>query len=148
MAYAPREDSDQPGHPPSLIRDFISSLSTWGKLRSLVIIRAHNQASDQAGRMVRLIWPPSLIWVFAGCRGHFVGFDMRQLILLLFRINNTDFCYFEAFYFLKHSEKARVFMYPCTCMLISVYHVILQTSSNTHPYLSRQSMRLTVHIAF
>ena len=110
MAYAPREDSDQPGHPPSLIRDFISSLSTWGKLRSLVIIRAHNQASDQAGRMLRLIWPPSLIWVFAGCRGHFVGFDMRQLILLLSRINNTDFCYFEAFYFLKHYEKARVFL--------------------------------------
>ena len=54
----------------------------------------------------------------------------------------------KAFYFLKLAEKARVFMYPCTCTLVSVYYVILQTSSNTHLYLSRRSTRLTVHIAF
>ena len=42
---------------------------------------------------------------------------MRWLILLCFTcINNTDFCYFKAFFFLKLSDKARVFMYPCTCM--------------------------------
>ena len=39
------------------------------------------------------------------------------------------------------------FMYPCTCMLVSVYYVILQTSYSTHLYLSRRSTRLTVHIA-
>ena len=39
-------------------------------------------------------------------------------------------------------------MYPSTCMRVSVYYVILQTSSTTHLYLSRRSMRLTVHIAF
>ena len=120
-----------------------SSLSTWGKLRSLAIIRAHSQASDQAERM------PRPIGVFAGRKGYFVGFVMRRLVLLcLTCINNTDFCYFEAFYFLKLPEKARDFMYPCTCMFISVYYVILQTSSNTHLYLSRRSTRLTVHIAF
>ena len=112
-----------------------SSLSTWGKLSSLAIIRAHSEASNQAGRM------PRLIWVFAGRKGHFVGFVMRRLILLcLTCVNNTDFCYFEAFYFLKLPEKAS--------MLVSVYYVILQTSSNTHLYLSRRSTRLTVHIAF
>ena len=118
-------------------------LSTWGKLRSLAIIRAHSEASEQTGRM------PRLIWVFAWRKGHFVGFVMRRLILLcLTCVKNTDFCYFEAFYFLKLPEKARVFMYPCTCMLVSVYYVILQTSSNTHLYRSWWSTHLTVHIAF
>ena len=103
-----------------------SSLSTRGKLRSLAIIIAHSEASDQTGRM------PRLIWVFAGCKDHFVCFVMRQLILLcLTCVNKTDFCYFEAFYFLNLPEKVRVFIYPCTCMLVSVYYVILQTSSNT-----------------
>ena len=65
---------------------------------------------------------------------------MRRLILLcLTCVNDTDFCYFEAFYFLKLPEKARVFMYPCMCMLVSVYYVILQTNSNTQLYLSRWS---------
>ena len=81
------------------------------KLKSLAIIRAHSEAADQTG------WMPRLIWVFAGRKGHFVGFVMRRLILLcLTCVNNTDFCYFEAFYFLKLSEKARLFIYQCTCM--------------------------------
>ena len=50
MAYAPREDSDQPGHP-------LGSLPThW----------AHIEDYDQTGRM------PRLIWVFAGRKDHFV----------------------------------------------------------------------------
>ena len=53
-----------------------SSLSTWGKLKSLAIIRAHSEASDQTG------WKPRLIWVFAGRKGHFVGFVMRLLLCL------------------------------------------------------------------
>ena len=100
-----------------------SLLSTWGKRRSLAVIRAHSEASDQTGRL------PRLIWVFAGRKVHFIAFVMRRLILLcLICVSNTDFCYFEAFYFLKLSEEARIFIYPCTCMLVSV---ILQTSSNT-----------------
>ena len=68
-----------------------SSLSTWRKLRSVTIIRAHSQASDQAARM------PRLMWVFVGRKGHFVGFVMRRLVLLgLTCVSNTDFCYFEA----------------------------------------------------
>ena len=95
-------------------------LSTWRKLRSLAIIRAHSEASDQTGQMTRLFW------VFAWCKGHFLDFVMRRLILLCLPcVNNTDFCYFKAFYFLKLPEKTRVFMYPCTCMLVSVYYVIL-----------------------
>ena len=55
----------------------------------------------------------------------------RLILLCLTCVNNTDLCYFEAFYFLKFPEKARVFTYPCTCMLVSVYYVTLQTCSNT-----------------
>ena len=52
-----------------------SSLSTWVNLRSLAIIRAHSEASDQTGRM------PRLIWVFAGRKDYFVGFVMRRCVL-------------------------------------------------------------------
>ena len=50
-----------------------SSLSTWRKLGSLATHWAHSKDSDQTGRM------PRLIWVFAGCTGHFVGFVMSWL---------------------------------------------------------------------
>ena len=50
------------------------SLSAWRNLGSLATIWAHGEDSDQTGQM------PRLIWVFAGCTGHFVGFDMLPLI--------------------------------------------------------------------
>ena len=64
MACAPSEDSDRPGHPPSLIS---SSLFAWKKLGSLATHWAHR-------------WMPRLIRVFAGHTCHFVGFVMRWLI--------------------------------------------------------------------
>ena len=51
-----------------------SSLSPWGKLESLATHWVHSEDSDQTGRM------PKLIWVFAGCTCHFVGFVTTQLI--------------------------------------------------------------------
>ena len=69
MACAPSEDSDQPGHPPSLIK---SLLSAWKKLGSLATHWAHSKDSDQTG------WMPRLIRVFAGRTCHFVGFVMRE----------------------------------------------------------------------
>ena len=62
-------------------------------------------------------------------------------IIVFWFVYNTDFCYFDAFYFLKLPQKAMVFMYPCTCMLVSTYYVILQKSSSTHIYHSRRSTR-------
>ena len=53
-----------------------SSLSAWRKLGSLATHWAHSKDSDQTG------WMPRLIWVFAGCTGHFIGFVMMQLIYL------------------------------------------------------------------
>ena len=50
-----------------------SSLSTWRNIASSPTNWAHCEDSDQTVRMSRLIW------VFAGRKGHFVGFVMRWL---------------------------------------------------------------------
>ena len=54
---APREDTDQPGHPPVWSE---SSLSAWRKVGSLATHWTHSEGSDQTGRM------PRLFWVFVG----------------------------------------------------------------------------------
>ena len=55
--YAPSEDSDQSGHPPSLIRVFaVRSMDSLGPR----FLHAGSENSDQTWRMSRLIW------VFAG----------------------------------------------------------------------------------
>ena len=54
---APSEDSDQPGHPPSLIRVFAVRMK---KAWVLSYPLSTSEDSDQTGRM------PRLIWVFAG----------------------------------------------------------------------------------
>ena len=47
------EDSDQPRHPPSLIRDFAACMKN---LESLAILGAHGVDSDQPARKRSLIW--------------------------------------------------------------------------------------------
>ena len=77
MACANSEDSDQPGHLPSLIWVFAIRMK-----KALVLsYRMSAQwrlwsdwADAQAGRM------PRLIWVFAGCTWHFVGFVIWRLL--------------------------------------------------------------------
>ena len=63
---APSEDSDQPGHPPSLIRVFAVRLKKAWVLRYPLSI--YGGDSDQTGRL------PRLIRGFAGCICEFVGF--------------------------------------------------------------------------
>ena len=60
----PSEDSDQPRHPPSLIRVF--ACAQW-VAKGPMFLHADSEGSDQTGQM------PKLIWVFAG----------RTLILLV-----------------------------------------------------------------
>ena len=69
MAYAPSEDSDQPWHPPSLIRVFAVRMK---KLGSLATHWVHSEDSDQTELMPHL----SLRWAHS----HFVGFVMRWLV--------------------------------------------------------------------
>ena len=59
---APSEDSDQPGHLPSLIRVF--TCAQWDPS----FLHADSEDSDQTGRM------PRLIRLFAGRTCHFVVF--------------------------------------------------------------------------
>ena len=54
-----------------------SSPSAWKNIESSATHWAHCEDSDQTG------WMPRLIWVFAGCKGYFVGFVMRRLIWFL-----------------------------------------------------------------
>ena len=51
-----------------------SSLCTLWVAKDPSFLHADSKDSDQTGRM------PRLIWVFAGCTYHFVGFVMRRLI--------------------------------------------------------------------
>ena len=69
MVCAPSEDSNQPGHPPSLIRVFaVRAMGSWG-----------SNVSSCGQRRLWSDWRmPRLIWVFAGRTGHFVGFVMRR----------------------------------------------------------------------
>ena len=67
MTCVPSNASDQPGHPPTLIRVFaVYSVGSSGNKVPL--------CGQQ--RLIRL---PKLIKVFAGCKGHFVSFVVQQL---------------------------------------------------------------------
>ena len=70
MICAPSKDSDQPGHPPSLIRVFaVRMKKPWVLSYPL----SAQQRLWQTGRT------PRLIWVFAWRTCHFVGFLMTWL---------------------------------------------------------------------
>ena len=74
---APSEDSDQPGHTPSLIRVFAVCLMGTND-RSF--LHVHSKDSDLTG------WMPRLIWVFAG----------RTLILLVLSCRSSCLLGLEA----------------------------------------------------
>ena len=117
-----------------------SSLSTWGKLRSLAIIRAHSEASDQTlggcpGWSESLLGAKVILLVLSW-GGSFYHVSLASTILISVILRR--------FYFLKFPEKVRVFMYPCTCMLVSVYYVTLQTSSNTFIFHDRRRISLFI----
>ena len=71
MACAPSKDSDQPGHPPSLIRVFAARMKkAW--VLSNPLSAQQRLWSDWADAQA----DPSLRWAHS----HFVGFVMRRLI--------------------------------------------------------------------
>ena len=71
MTLVSSEDSDQPGHPPRLIRVFAVRMKKHWVLSYPL---STTEDSDKTGRT------PQLIRVFAGRKDHFVGFVMRRLI--------------------------------------------------------------------
>ena len=82
MACSPSGDSIQPGHPPSLIRVF---LSAWRNHESLATHWTHSKDTNQTGRM------PRLIWVFAG----------RTVILLVLSQGGSFDC--NLFYYICYN---------------------------------------------
>ena len=82
LTCAPSEDSDQPGHPHSLISVFSDLMK---KLWALSYTMSVNEDSDPTGRMSRLIS------VFAGRTGHCVGFVVRRLKFLRGLANGMQF---------------------------------------------------------
>ena len=77
VAYAPSQESDQPGHPPSLISDPPSLISVFVGAQQVAkdpsFLHSDSEDSDQTGQMTRLIW------VFAGHIGYFLGFFVQHL---------------------------------------------------------------------
>ena len=69
MTRALSEDSDQPGHPPSLI----SLRCPHEEILCPQLLIERTTKTDQTGRMSRLVW------FFAGRTCHFVGFIVRRL---------------------------------------------------------------------
>ena len=84
MACEPSKDSDQPGHPPSLIRVFtVRMKKTW--VLSYPLSAQRRLWSDWADAQADL----SLRWAHS----HFVGFDMRRLTVVfkctyVFKLSN------------------------------------------------------------
>ena len=79
--WAPSEDSDQPGHPPSLIRIFAVRLKKYWVLCFPL--------SAQQRQM------PSLIWVFAGAHSFcwvYVGFVILWLICCPYTAGRYEWC--------------------------------------------------------
>ena len=70
MSFAPRDNSDQPGHLPILSE---SLLCTQWVAKDSSFLHADSKASVSTG------WMPRLIWVFAGGTCHFAGFVTRRL---------------------------------------------------------------------
>ena len=78
--FAPSEDSDKPGHPPSLIRVFaVRSVGSWGpKLSSCGQRRLWSDWADAQADL-------SLRWAHS----YIVGFVMSRLLCVLYRRNIT-----------------------------------------------------------
>ena len=132
MAYAPSEDSDQPGHPPSLIRVF--TCAQW-VAKDSSFLHADSEDSDQTGQT------PRLIWVFGGRTCHFVGFVMSKLISSKVRLSqkqltleeSTNYCVGIDFHLLTKSfEKNMVFVHFFSVVIKFETHVPLDGQSNVN----------------
>ena len=87
MACAPSEDSDQPGHPPSLIRVFAVRMKKAGVL-SYILSAQQRLWSDWADAQADL----SIHWAHS----HFVGFVMRRFkCVYSFSFHRVDWIFSE-----------------------------------------------------
>ena len=83
-----------------------SSLSTWGRLKSLAITRVHRETSNQTGWSESSLGAKVILLVLSW-GGSFYFVSLASAILI--SANSRRFISWN-------SKKVRVFMYPCTCM--------------------------------
>ena len=85
----PSKDTDQPGHPPSVIRVFTV------RMKKAWVLSYPLSASKDWSNWSRM---PRLIWVFAGRTGHFVGSVVRRLTCSVSHGRHPQFCCFTLCY--------------------------------------------------
>ena len=139
MACAPSEESDQPGHPPSLIRVFAIRLKkTW--ILSYPLSAQRRLWSD---------WADAPIWVFVGRTCHFVGFATMRLnypsekfsdLSTLFIANDLHI----SVALRNHTLKAKCF----ALFLHSFYQHMLHLISSHFRYLWLKTSSLTMTYRF
>ena len=148
VTRASSEDSDQPGHPPSLIRVF--AFAKWvATYKESQFLHADSEDSDQTGRM------PRLIWVFAGRKCHFVGFVMRRLIydiiklltfvgvdiIQLLTFVEVDMkCYWTVNFILTDAKRRSIWIVYCSIAL----HVHRNKSQQLFYYIKNISVEKSV----
>ena len=124
MACAPSENSDQPGHPPSLIRVFaVRMKKAWVLSYPLSAI----EASDQTGRM------PRLICVFAGRTCHFLVFfhEAAQMVISICSVQitysslNSNLNFSSPFIFHLDTLLGYPFKHLPTCVHLTCLNIIL-----------------------
>ena len=93
------------------------SLCTQWVAKDSVLLQADSKDSDQTGRM------PRLIWVFAGCTGHFVGFVMHCLKSLCTRNSDLNKNLVKVKHWLIQSSKQK------TSTIYSSYEAIFKNTT-------------------
>ena len=118
MTLAPSEDSDQPGHLPSLISLRCPHEETTGSSATHWV---HCEDSDQTGRM------PRLIRGFA-VRTYFVGFVTRRLNCVCYDskyIYSAEFMFVKtfinSFMFVRHIKAYLLIIYQNECKIKTKY---------------------------
>ena len=137
VACAPSEDSDQPGHPPSLIRVFaVSMKKAW--VLSYPLSAQRRLWSDWADAQADL----SLRWAHS----HIVGFVTRRLLLSMFtvllvvNVSLIGFVFYTGYVCIKHvsitisvlcfdlavlqkveiqEEGHSIWWHPCKCLIVT-----------------------------
>ena len=121
---ASSEDSDQPGHPPNLIRIFAVGCPGWSEsslcaqwvAKDPDFLHAHIEDSDQTGRMYRLIR------VFAGRICHFIGLVTMWLIYKTELYIKKNGSILNSFICLHHYFSYGQGWFVCGCYFLFCYY--------------------------
>ena len=108
---APSEDSDQPGHLPSLLRVFaVRMKKAWVLGYPLATHWAHSADSDQTE------WMPRLIWVFAG---------LSVILFVLSCVGSFIVCLMGWFWCVLFVLFVIVFFVCICCLILVLFSIVM-----------------------